>query len=128
MVGFTRLARSRSLKSTGYMFQPYTICRLLFMQRTAMVLALARASAGSSIAARMAMMAITTRSSMRVKAFERRDLILCVVTIYRSEPKFQIRANVLRRAPHCDAPPGWFKLGFADHQRARKYCCVPLGG
>src|SRR5947209_19733737 len=43
-------------------------CRKLFKQAACLALALAFASAGRSIAARMAMIAITTNSSIKVKA------------------------------------------------------------
>src|SRR5215475_13115426 len=61
-------ASRTSSKSPGYIFQPYIIWRLLFMQRTAMVFALAFANTGRSIAARIAMMAITTSNSIKVNA------------------------------------------------------------
>src|SRR5512143_3254459 len=50
------------------MSMPREICLLLFKQPICAALALARARAGRSIAARMAIIAITTSSSMRVKA------------------------------------------------------------
>src|ERR1019366_6190436 len=48
------------------MFHPSIIWRLLFMHRVCMVFCLALVRAGSSSAARMAMMAMTTNNSIRV--------------------------------------------------------------
>ena len=44
-------------------------CFVLFKQLVACALAFARVNAGNNIAARIAMMAMTTSSSMSVKAF-----------------------------------------------------------
>src|SRR5205807_1662373 len=54
--------------SLPYMRADSMICRSLFMHCVALAFCLAAASAGNSIAARMAMMAMTTSNSMRVKA------------------------------------------------------------
>src|SRR6267142_3517536 len=60
------------LLSLRYMAMPRPICLRLFMQRVWPALALALARAGRSIAARIAIMAMTTSSSIRVKARTRR--------------------------------------------------------
>ena len=60
------LATSRSLLSPAYMIQAAAICFWLLMHCTFLAATFARASAGSSNAARMAMIAITTSSSMSV--------------------------------------------------------------
>lgn len=54
--------------SVAYCIQAYMSCLPLFMHITACALNFALERAGNSIAARIAMMAITTRSSIRVKA------------------------------------------------------------
>src|SRR3989442_2635881 len=61
------LGTSQSLWSSTYMIQASWSCLRLFKQTMAWALALARDSAGRSSAARIAMMAMTTRSSTRVK-------------------------------------------------------------
>ena len=58
----------RKLESPAYMIQASESCFWLLTQVIDWALSLARLKAGSNIAAKMAMMAITTRSSMRVKA------------------------------------------------------------
>src|SRR5438105_758493 len=55
--------------SSGYIKQPTWICFRLLMHRIPCARILAWLSAGKSIAARIAMIAITTSSSIRVKAF-----------------------------------------------------------
>src|SRR5437016_1356422 len=60
---------SHSRLSSAYILQAYINCRELLMHWTPCAFCLARASAGSSIAAKMAIMAITTNSSMRVNPF-----------------------------------------------------------
>jgi hypothetical protein len=50
-----------------YMSHPSINCRVLFKQEMPWALALALLRAGKSIAAKMAMIAITTSNSMRVK-------------------------------------------------------------
>src|SRR5690242_7338094 len=62
------------LLSWAYITWPNTICFKLLRQAIRLVLAFARLSAGSNIAARMAIMAITTRSSISVKAAPRLGL------------------------------------------------------
>src|SRR6478609_2552091 len=52
--------------SLAYMKKAKAICLLLFKQATALAFCFALDKAGKSIAARIAMMAITTNSSMRV--------------------------------------------------------------
>ena len=59
---------SLSSLSPEYITQARPSCLLLFMQEMAWALSLALLRAGRSRAARIAMMAITTSSSMRVKA------------------------------------------------------------
>src|SRR5213595_3787704 len=54
------------------MWMPIPTCRRLLRQAIRRALHLAEASAGRSMAARMAMMAITTSSSIRVKACRER--------------------------------------------------------
>src|ERR1051326_4466898 len=56
----------RSLLSSQYICQQICNCFRLFRHCVVLALALARASAGRSIAARMALMAMTTNSSIRV--------------------------------------------------------------
>jgi hypothetical protein len=58
----------RSLKSPEYINQPNWICRRLLKHLIPLDFSLALAKAGKSIAAKIAMMAITTSNSMRVKA------------------------------------------------------------
>src|SRR5947208_738483 len=58
----------KSLLSFGYMLNARPNCRLLLRQLMACALPLARDNAGKSIAARMAMIAMTTNSSISVKA------------------------------------------------------------
>src|SRR5262245_17751511 len=53
--------------SSGYISQHNCICFMLLMQLVRSAFSLARARAGSSIAARIAMIAMTTSNSMRVK-------------------------------------------------------------
>ena len=55
---------------SAYRIQASWICRRLFRQAIPCALALALANAGSSNAVRMAMMAITTSSSISVNALE----------------------------------------------------------
>src|SRR5947207_15207030 len=55
--------------SSGYIKQPTWICFRLLMHRIACARILAWLSAGKSMAARIAMIAITTSSSIRVNAF-----------------------------------------------------------
>src|SRR5882724_4955376 len=56
-----------SLLSPAYIRKPRAICLLLLTQAMALAFSLARASAGSSSDARMAIMAMTTSSSIKVK-------------------------------------------------------------
>ena len=56
------------LLSSAYIFTPRPICRRFPMHLVICALALARPRAGKSIEARMAMMAMTTSNSIRVKA------------------------------------------------------------
>src|SRR6266566_8851484 len=58
-----------SLLSPAYKWQPSKSCFWLLMQVTRWAVALALDNAGSSMLARMAMMAMTTNSSINVKAF-----------------------------------------------------------
>src|SRR5438067_2451922 len=62
------------LLSFRYMTVEMPSWRRLLRQAACWALALARARAGNSIAARIAMIAITTRSSIKVKAARRRGL------------------------------------------------------
>src|SRR6516162_5948808 len=57
--------------SLAYIMKPSAICRLLLMQVIVLALVLAIPSAGSNNAARIAMMAMTTRSSIKVNAAPR---------------------------------------------------------
>src|SRR5512146_383658 len=63
-----------SSQSSAYILKANPHCFMLFMQVIACALDLALERAGSSIAARMAMMAMTTSSSMSVKASKRERL------------------------------------------------------
>src|SRR6185436_15992860 len=58
---------SRSLDSSAYIASPKPICRRLLVQVVRKERFLALLSAGKSIDARIAMMAMTTSSSIRVK-------------------------------------------------------------
>jgi len=58
--------------SPAYMVNEISHCFSLFLQVVRCACSLARANAGSSMAARMAMMAITTNSSMSVKPSDTR--------------------------------------------------------
>ena len=60
--------------SLAYMRMPIVICRMLDLQTARLLDSLAFESAGNSIAAKMAMMAMTTKSSIKVKAFRREKL------------------------------------------------------
>src|SRR4051812_1952693 len=62
------LSGSWSLLSLAYIRRARLICFSLFRHWIRLAFSLARARAGKSMEARIAMMAITTRSSMRVKA------------------------------------------------------------
>src|SRR5947208_11206830 len=62
------LSGNESLASPAYMVRASPHCLQLLAQSTLSALALAFASAGNNKAARMAMMAMTTNSSMSVKA------------------------------------------------------------
>ena len=64
----TQLGTSFSLLSFGYMYQASWSCLRLLRHRVVPALALALASAGSNIPARIAMIAMTTSSSISVKA------------------------------------------------------------
>ena len=57
----------KSLLSPAYIIIASAICLLLLMQVLVLAFSFARDSAGRSMAARMAMMAMTTSNSMRVK-------------------------------------------------------------
>src|ERR1035437_9929111 len=61
------------------MFQASIICLVLLMQEMLCAFCLAFVSAGKSIAARMAMIAITTSNSMRVKPAWRESVFCCLV-------------------------------------------------
>ena len=70
MIGTTVLPSSgtKSLWSSAYMRNPSDHCRMLLRQLVAWALLLALDNAGSSIAARMAMIAMTTSNSISVNA------------------------------------------------------------
>src|SRR6478736_7438424 len=59
---------TKSSFSVAYMATPMPTCRKLLMHWVRKAFAFALDNAGNNIAARMAMMAITTNSSIRVKA------------------------------------------------------------
>jgi hypothetical protein len=59
---------NRSLLSPAYIDQARMSCRELLTQLMALALSLALDKAGKSIAAKIAMIAMTTSSSIRVKA------------------------------------------------------------
>src|SRR5580765_8201976 len=63
-----KLLQTRSWKSVEYVCHARINCLLLLTHAICRALHLALLSAGKSMAARMAMMAMTTNSSMRVKA------------------------------------------------------------
>src|SRR5438876_710273 len=62
------LGTSQSLLSSLYIYQDNVVCLRLFRQTMACALAFARDKAGRSSPARIAMIAMTAKSSMRVKA------------------------------------------------------------
>ena len=64
--GIVKLFTQRSWKSNEYICHPRINCRLLDMHEMFWALSLARVNAGNSIAAKMAIIAITTNNSMRV--------------------------------------------------------------
>src|SRR5690349_19263940 len=63
----SKLFTTRSLLSVAYMTQAMVSCLPLLRQLMPWAFCLARPSAGSSMAARMAMMAMTTSNSISVK-------------------------------------------------------------
>src|SRR5258708_22395283 len=78
---FPLLPTRLSLLSVEYMIQPSVNCLVLLRQEIPKALALARVRAGSNRPARIAMMAITTSSSIRVKPSEVFGLFgLCIFT------------------------------------------------
>src|SRR5882672_4192928 len=78
--------------SPAYMWKPSPICLLLLQQAMALALSLALANAGRSIAARIAMMAITTSNSISVKPPE---IGLCRVFMQCQS----VSTDVARRTP-----------------------------
>src|ERR1035438_5950430 len=70
LLASTQLDTSRSLLSPEYMVQPRSNCFMLLTHLMACARPLALAKAGSNIAARMAMMAMTTNSSISVNPCE----------------------------------------------------------
>src|SRR5215469_13171359 len=93
------------LKSPAYMTLAMPICLRLLRQAVCCALRLARLRAGRSIAAKMAMMAMTTNNSIRVKALpfaarEEQRLLVGVnfgatVSFYR---RVELRIGFRRRA------------------------------
>src|SRR6185295_2663176 len=69
------LLMSFPLLSSAYIFQPIMSCRRLLAHWVPVAFCLALPSAGRSIPARMAIMAMTTSNSMRVKAENEEDEI-----------------------------------------------------
>lgn len=61
-----------------YIMSAMTICLLLETQVVFFAASFARANTGNRIAARMAIIAMTTRSSIRVNPFVRRFMVLPV--------------------------------------------------
>src|SRR6266576_5266345 len=99
---------------------------MLFLQLTRLAFSFAPASAGSNIAARMAMMAITTSSSINVNASGLRERIadgnksscmLCLLFRFRHDEEAVRRCGVQVRDPH-DA--------IGERQGIGQLC--PLGG
>src|SRR5204862_344616 len=82
--GIVKLLQQVSLNSPAYIYQASRSCLLLFMHRMPWALALALAKAGNNRPARMAMMAITTNSSIKVKPLDWEGrvkffIVLCTV-------------------------------------------------
>src|ERR1022692_4465436 len=71
VLSFGTLRTMPPWKSSAYITQQSCICFILFKHCVFCAAFFARPSAGSNMAARMAMMAITTSSSIRVKASHR---------------------------------------------------------
>src|SRR5213592_4979391 len=69
--GIVKLFAQVSLKSPAYKCHASTSCLLLFMHMMPCALVLALAKAGKSKLARMAMMAMTTNRSIKVKPLAR---------------------------------------------------------
>src|SRR4030095_15874420 len=89
------------LKSRLYIDTPRPICLLLLRQVVCCAFVFALASAGRSIAARIAMIAITTRSSISVKAPRSRGYLFRGVMAYEclpTAPKFGGRHLGLRQS------------------------------
>src|SRR5436305_7818946 len=79
----------RSLLSPAYIIMPKAICLLLLMHLAALALSFALARAGSNIAARMAIMAMTTSSSIRVKALLFVDCFIFISLFRMLSPRAQ---------------------------------------
>ena len=74
-VSLSQFGASFELKSFEYMAHEIWSCLRLLKHWADWALVLARANAGSNIAARMAMMAMTTNNSIRVKAPRTEDRV-----------------------------------------------------
>jgi len=75
-----RLPAKKPLLSPAYISQARATCLLLLMQLIPVALALALAKAGSNKPAKIAIMAITTSSSMRVKPEDVRLFFILVIS------------------------------------------------
>src|ERR1051326_6688645 len=71
VLALQRASRTRSWLSAAYIVTPTTNCRRFAEQLALLPFSFARDKAGKSIAARMAIIAITTSSSIKVKPLAR---------------------------------------------------------
>src|SRR5690242_11350613 len=97
-----------------YIIQPVPICFRLLRQEIARAFSRACAKTGKRIAARIAMIAITTRSSIRVKPVLRLDLLQHILATsllgkgasgkQGRKPKTVITSRLLRQGISVDTP------------------------
>ena len=136
--------RSVSELSSVYMRQAMASCRWLFMHCTPWAFSLARVRAGSSSAARIAIMAITTSNSMSVNPPERREMFLLaellllvilrvrsVVCRPRCEPACQsVPSNASRKATRRRPNTAGLKesTNAAAHHHACPTSAIPHAG
>src|SRR5260221_3069340 len=79
---FSQLGTRRSLKSPEYIIQAVVSCLRLLTQLILWAFNLAVDNAGRIIDAKMAMIAITTSSSINVKAKKRRPrMVMCFIAV-----------------------------------------------
>src|SRR6516225_1173276 len=107
-----------------YICQASISCLVLFMHRMPCALVLALARAGNSIPARIAMIAITTSNSIKVKP-EDTDLRTRVREFDGRIKAFHLRGSMVVRdyAAHCN----WWG-GRVKHRKPRSQFANPLSG